>query len=322
MYSKRNVVNALPLPNQPATARHWAIDFVMLAAIWGASFLFTRMGVVEFGPLPTAALRVMVAALFLMPLVWMRGLLPALLENWKKVAFIGMLNSGIPFACFAFALLSITTGMSAILNASVPMFGAVVAWVWLKDKPTRSRILGLLMGFAGVAMLAWDAASFKPGASGIAPAWAVLACLLACVCYALSASYTQRYLVGVPPLVTSAGSMLGASAGLALPAAWLWPAQNPSLRAWLALVLVGVLCTGVAYVLFFRLIKNAGPAKALSVTFMVPLFAVLYGTVFLGEAVTAWMVLCAGVIVCGTALSTGLLKLPASAATATSPPPH
>ena len=281
----------------------------MLAAIWGASFLFTRIGVVEFGPLPTAAMRVMVAALFLMPLVWMRGLLPALLQDWKKVALIGMLNSGIPFACFAFALLSITTGLSAILNASVPMFGALVAWFWLKDKPTRSRLLGLLMGFAGVAMLAWDAASFKSGTAGVAPAWAVLACLLACVCYALSASYTKRYLGGVPPLVTSAGSMLGASAGLALPAALMWPSHNPSMRAWLALVLVGVLCTGVAYILFFRLIESAGPAKALSVTFLVPVFAVLYGVLFLGEVVTPWMLLCAAVIVCGTALSTGLLKL-------------
>ena len=300
-------MNALPLASPP---RPWATDFVMLAAMWGASFLFTRMGVVEFGPLPTAAVRVTVAALFLTPLVWLRGQLPVLRLHWKKVAFIGMLNSGVPFACFAFALLSITTGLSAILNASVPMFGAVVAWVWLKDKPTRSRVLGLLMGFAGVAMLAWDAASFKPGVSGIAPAWAVLACLLACVCYALSASYTQRHLASLPPLVTSAGSMLGASAGLALPAAVLWPTHNPSARAWLALVVVGVVCTGLAYILFFRLIKNAGPAKALSVTFLVPLFAVLYGTAFLGEAVTTWMVLCAGVIVCGTALSTGLLKLP------------
>ena len=302
-------MNVLQTTTTTIAPRNWATDFVLLAAMWGASFLFTRMGVVEFGPLPTAAMRVAVAALFLTPLVWLRGLLPELYKHWKKVAFMGMLNSGIPFACFAFALLSISTGLSAILNASVPMFGAVVAWLWLKDKPTRSRILGLLMGFAGVAMLAWDAASFKSGASGIAPAWAVLACLLGCVCYALSASYTQRFLVGVSPLVTSAGSMLGASAGLALPAALLWPTHNPSARAWLAVGVVGVMCTGLAYILFFRLIKNAGPAKALSVTFLVPVFAVLYGALFLGEVVTPWMLLCAAVIVCGTALSTGLLKL-------------
>jgi drug/metabolite transporter (DMT)-like permease len=289
--------------------RNWAIDFVLLAAIWGASFLFTRLSVGEFGPLPTAAVRVAIAAAFLLPLVLMRGLGPTLAKNWRHVFLIGMFNSGIPFACFAFALLSITTGLSAILNATVPMFGALVAWIWLKDKPNHSRLLGLVVGFAGVAMLAWDKATFKPDASGLAPGWAVLACLLACVCYALSASYTKRYLTGLPPLVTAAGSQIGATVGLALPALWLWPTSMPGTTAWLALLAVGVLCTGVAYILYFRLIENAGPARALAVTFVIPVFAVFYGALFLSEAVTLWMLLCAVIIVCGTALSTGLLKI-------------
>ena len=291
-----------------ASPKSWAMDFVLLAAIWGSSFLFTRIGAVEFGPLPTAAVRVAIASLFLLPLVWLRGLLPVLRQHWRRIFLIGMLNSGIPFACFAFALLSISTGLSAILNATVPMFGALVAWAWLKDKPTGWRILGLVIGFAGVALLAWDKASFKPGASGVAPGWAVLACLFACVCYGISASYTKRYLGGLPPLVTAAGSQVGATLGLALPALWLWPARMPGASAWLALGVVGVVCTGIAYILFFRLIENAGPPRALSVTFLVPVFAVLYGALFLGESVTPWMVGCAGVIVLGTALSTGLLK--------------
>jgi len=289
--------------------RGWGGDFILLAAIWGSSFLFMRLGTVEFGPLPTAAVRVAIAALFLLPIVWLRGLLPELRKNWKRIFFIGVLNSGIPFACFSFALLSITTGLSAILNATVPMFGALVAWAWLKDKPDASRVLGLVVGFAGVAMLAWDKATFKPDASGVAPGWAVLACMLACICYGISASYTKRYLSGLNPLVTAAGSQVGATLGLALPALWLWPAHMPGSTAWLALLAVGMLCTGLAYILFFRLIENAGPQRALSVTFLVPVFAVLYGVLFLGEAVTGWMVVCAAVIVCGTALSTGLLKL-------------
>ena len=292
-----------------ATPKNWLSDFLLLAAIWGSSFLFMHLAVVDFGPLPTAAVRVAIAALFLLPIVWFKGLLPDLLKHWKKVFFIGLLNSGIPFACFAFALLSITTGMSSILNATVPMFGALVAWLWLKDKPNTSRILGLLIGFAGVAMLAWDKATFKPDASGVSPGWAVLACLFACVCYGISASYTKRYLGGMPPLVTAAGSQIGATLGLALPAIWLWPAHPPGMAAWLALLVVGVLCTGLAYILFFRLIENAGPPRALSVTFLVPVFAVLYGVLFLSETVTLWMLLCAVVIVCGTSLSTGLLKL-------------
>ena len=291
----------------------WLTDFVLLAAIWGSSFLFMRISAVEFGALPTAAVRVTIAALFLLPLVWLRGLLPELREHWRKVFFVGVLNSGIPFACFAFALLSITTGLSSILNATVPMFGALVAWLWLKDKPDGSRVLGLVIGFAGVAMLAWRAtgpgAGFKATADGATPGLAVLACLLACFCYGISASYTKRYLTGMPPLVTAAGSQIGASLGLALPAIWFWPTQMPGTHAWLALLAVGVLCTGVAYIIFFRLIENAGPPRALTVTFLVPVFAVLYGVLLLGEHVTTWMLLYAAVIVCGTALSTGLLRL-------------
>lgn len=291
------------------TARGWIADFVLLAAIWGSSFLFMRLGTVEFGALPTAAVRVAVAAVFLMPLLWLRGLTPQLRQHWKPVFVVGVLNSGIPFVLFSFALLSITTGLSAILNATVPLFGALVAWLWLNDRPGGSRVVGLAIGFAGVALLAWDSASFKADGSGVAPGWAVLACLLATLCYGVAANATKRYLSGLPALVTAAGSQLSATAALALPALWFWPARMPSLKAWVSLLALGVLCTGIAYVLYFRLIERAGPARALAVTFVVPVFAVFYGVLFLGETLTGWMLLCGLVIVCGTALSTGLLKL-------------
>jgi drug/metabolite transporter (DMT)-like permease len=231
-------------------------------------------------------------------------------RHWWKVMLIGILNSGLPFILFAFALLSITTGLSSILNATVPLFGALVAWWWLKDKPTGSRVLGLVIGFAGVAMLAWDEASFKPSASGIAPAWAIVACLVATVCYGIAANATKRFLSGLPPLVTATGSQVGASAALAVPALWLRPEQMPSSQAWLAVLVVGVLCTGVAYILYFRLIEMAGPARALAVTFVLPVFAILYGALFLREQVTLWMLAWGVVVVLGTALATGLLKLP------------
>jgi drug/metabolite transporter (DMT)-like permease len=287
------------------------VDFAALAAIWGASFLFMRLAVVDFGFVATAFVRVTIAAAFLLPLLLWRGLGPVLRRHWWKIGLVGLLNSGIPFMLFSFALLSITTGLSAILNATVPLFGALVAWWWLKDGLTGSRVAGLVIGLAGVAMLAWDKASFRPGASGFAPGWAVLACLAACVCYAFAASATKRHLTGLPPLVTATGSQLGAATGLAIPAAFAWPQQVPGTQAWLAVAAVGVLCTGVAYILYFRLIEQAGPARALAVTCVVPVFAILYGALFLAEAVTPWMLVCGVVIVCGTALSTGLLKLPA-----------
>ena len=282
---------------------------MLLAALWGSSFLFMRLGTVEFGAIPTAGVRVAIASLFLLPLLLWRGLGPQLARHWKKTFFIGLLNSGIPFACFSFALLSISTGLSSILNATVPLFGAMVAWVWLKDRPHGLRILGLVIGFVGVALLAWDKASFKPDASGPATGWAELACLLACLCYAIAASFTKRHLGGLPSLVTATGSQLGATLGLALPTLWLWPQRMPGTTAWLALLAVGVLCTGVAYILYFRLIENVGPARALTVTFVVPVFAVIYGTIFLNEAVSMWMAFCGAIIVCGTALSAGLLRL-------------
>ena len=135
------------------------------------------------------------------------------------------------------------------------------------------------------------------------------ACLLATVCYGWSANAAKRYLGGMPALVTATGSQIGALLVLVLPGLWYWPERTPSLQAWLSLLVVGVVCTGVAYVLYFRLIEHAGPARALAVTFVVPVFAMFYGVLFLDEAVTGWMLLCGGVIVCGTALSTGLLKL-------------
>ncbi len=281
---------------------------MLLAAIWGASFLFTRLGSAEFGVLPTAGMRVSIAAAFLLPLLVARGQIGVLRIHWKKIFFLGMLNSGIPFVLYAFALQSISTGLSSLLNATVPLFGALVAWLWLKDRPQGLKVVGLLVGFTGVAMLAWGKASFKPDASGLVTGWAVLACLGACLCYGLSASFTRRYLSGQPSLVIATGSQVGATLGLALPTLLFWPSQPPSATAWLALLAVGVLCTGIAYVLFFRLVDKVGASGSLTVTFLIPVFAMIYGVVFLGESITSWMLVCGAVILCGTALSMGLFK--------------
>ena len=282
---------------------------MLLAALWGGSFLFTRIANKEFGALPTVGVRVAVASLCLLPLLLWQGHGRTLLRHWKQLWFVGMLNSGIPFACFSFALMSISTGLSAILNATAPLFGALIAWLWLHDRPGRSRVLGLVIGFLGVALLAWDKASFKPDASGLSTGWAVLACLVACVCYGVAGNYTKRHLDGLPTLVTATGSQLGATLGLALPTWWLWPAQMPGRTAWLAVLAVGVFCTGLAYVLYFSLIGKVGPARAITVTFVVPAFAGVYGALFLSETVTPWMLFCGAIIICGTALSANLIRL-------------
>ncbi len=295
-------------PNGIAIAKPWRQDFLLLAAIWGSSFMFTRFAALEFGAIATAGLRVLIAALFLLPLMALKGHWPAFRQHWRMTFLVGVLNSAIPFACFSYAILSISTGLSSMLNATVPMFGALVAWIWLKDRPNGLRILGLGVGFLGVSLLAWDKASFKPDATGASSGWAVLACLLACLCYGMAASFTKRFLGGIPAMVTAAGSQSGATLVLTLPMLWLWPAQTPGVSAWAGVAVLGVLCTGFAYILYFRLIERAGPARALTVTFLIPVFAVAYGVLLLGEAVTPWMLLCGAIIICGTALASGIAQ--------------
>lgn len=288
------------------TEVRWVREFFLLSSLWGASFLFMRLGAAEFGPLPTAGLRVTLATVFLWPIMVQQGQWPALRKHWRAVLFAGIINSAIPFALYAWAVLHITTGLASILNAAVPLFGAIIAWLWLGDRIGRLRSVGLGIGFFGVALLAWRAPGGAGGKSELA-LLAVGACMGATMFYALAASYARRYLGGIPPLATATGSQLGAALFLALPMVWTWPEQMPGLRAWLAIAAISVLCTGIAYILYFRLIVHAGPSRALAVTFLAPVFAVLYGVIFLSETVTLWMAGCALVIVLGTLLSTGLL---------------
>jgi drug/metabolite transporter (DMT)-like permease len=286
-------------------------EFLLLAALWGASFLFMRLGAAELGPLPTAGVRVALAALFLLPVFLVKGVWGDFHKRSRHILFVGLLNSGIPFALFAFAVMHISTGLTSILNATVPLTGALVAWVWLKDRPDAWRATGLAIGFVGVCLLVIGKSGFSlaPGAASAGHALvAMLACLLATLCYGLAASFTKRYLTGVHPLATASGSQIGAALGLVLPTWWLWPEQPISTHAWSAMVAVALLCTSLAYILFFRIIAQAGPSKALTVTFLVPVFALLYGRLFLDESITPWMIGCGLVIMAGTALSTGLIQ--------------
>jgi len=281
-------------------------ELVLLAALWGASFLFMRLGAHEFGAVPLAAVRVGLASLMLLPLLASRAQLGELRTHWRGLLLVGVLNSAVPFALFSFAALSITAGLSSIVNATTPLWTAVVAFVWLRQGLTRWRALGLVIGFAGVAFLAWDKASFKPGADH-AGLWAVLACALATLCYGIAANATKRLLSGVPPLVVATGSQAAAALLLALPAAWLWPATLPGAVAWGAVAALAALCTALAYLLYFRLMSRVGPTNAVSVTFLIPLFAMLWGALFLQEAVTAQMVAGGAIVLVGIALALGLV---------------
>ena len=280
-----------------------ALELVALAALWGASFLFMRIAVPAFGPVALVFLRLAGAALLLVPLLAARGELGSLRRHWRAIAIVGVLNSALPFLCFAYAALSITAGLSAILNSATPLFAAVVAWLWLGERMTPLRMVGLAVGFAGVLWIGWDSADFRPGGS----AWAIAACLVATLSYAVAPSLTKRHLANAPPLAAAAGSQLAAAVLLALPAVHWWPGVAPSAHDWVVAALLAVFGTGVGYILYFRLIANAGPTNAVAVTYLIPLFAVLWGGVFLGERLTLPIVVGCAVIFLGTALATGVL---------------
>jgi drug/metabolite transporter (DMT)-like permease len=278
-------------------------ELVALAALWGGAFLFMRVAVPAFGPIALVFLRVAGAALLLVPLLGARGELAALRRHWRTIAVVGLTNSALPFLCFAYAALTINAGLSAIFNSATPLFAAIVAWLWLGDRMTPLRVLGLATGFAGVVWIGWDKADFGPGGS----AWAIAACLLATMSYGVSPSLTKKKLGAVPPLAIAAGSQVAAALMLALPAALFWPEVAPSLHAWEMAGLLAIFGTGLAYLLYFRLIANAGPSNAVAVTYLIPLFAVLWGGIFLGERLTLPLVLGCAVIFVGTALATGVL---------------
>ena len=287
-------------------------ELLLLGALWGASFLFMRMGATEFGPIALVFVRVAGAAALLLPMLLLRGHGAVLRQHWRAIALVGIINSALPFLGFAVAALVLSAGLMGIFNATAPIWTALIAWAWLGERPAKARALGLALGLAGAVGLAWSRAEVKVGVAGISPALGLAACLLASVCYGIAANYSRRRLVGVPPMATAAGSQLSAALILALPAWWAWPAEAPGAAAWGSAIALALLCTGLAYVLYFRLIAHTGATNAMTVTFLIPAFAMAWGWLALGERPGPDMLIGAAVILAGTALAIGLVRWPAA----------
>lgn len=289
-------------------------NLLVLAALWGASFLFIRVGVAEFGVAPLMALRVSIGAAFLLVVLAMKK---GVAGGWQgargklgPLFVVGVLNSAAPFCLFAFAELTLSAGLTSVINATTPLWGALVAFVWFNDRLSGTRIAGLVIGFAGVLMLVWDQLSAPLGANGtpvppLTTALAAGAALGATALYGVAANYTKRYVSGVDALTIATGSMVGASIALLPLAALSWPTGAVSLHAWTAVLALGIACTGIAYVLYFELLASAGPARAMTVTFVIPIFGILWGALFLAESVSLRMIEACVVVLVGTALATG-----------------
>jgi drug/metabolite transporter (DMT)-like permease len=203
--------------------------------------------------------------------------------------------------------LYVNAGFDAVLNATVPLWTGLIAFVWLKAPMSRAQVIGMLVGMAGVVVLVWD--KIGEGQAGV---WlATAAVLLATLCYGFAINYSKTRLAGVPPFVVAGGSQLAATLVLLPLAFWYWPTATVSATAWYAVLALGVVCTGLAYAIFYRLLDRVGSAYAASVTFLIPIFGVIWGAIFLKEEVTPGMVLGCLIILLGTALATGKLNLSA-----------
>ena len=296
-----------------STLHHKAsIELLLLAAIWGASFMFMRVGAPEFGPIVFAALRTGIAAIFLITCLVLFKETKALKGRWRDIFVVGALNTAIPFTLFSFATLTLTAGTASVLNATAPMFSAIVAYIWLKDKLSLSAMFGLVIGFIGVYLLVSDNLHFdieftdkSVENNALLP---TLAAMLAALCYGISANYTKKNLSTIKPLALAAGSQISATTMLLPLSLFFIPETLPSSNAMWSVLLIGVICTGVAYILFFRLIAQLGPAKAISVTYLIPAFGILWGALFLGETISLMMLLGGGIILLGVALTTGVLR--------------
>lgn len=282
------------------------VDFLLLSALWGASFLFMRVAAPEFGPASLMLLRCAIGALTLAPILWFLARDQVSVRRFVIAGLVGIVNSAVPFVLLAFAALSLTAGVLSTLNATAPFWGAMIAYLWLKERMTQWQVLGLMIGFSGVYFLV-DAGPSAGSADPALVAVAVAAALAATLAYGIAANLAKRLLTGTDPLVNATASQVGAAAFLLIPGLVFWPGRLPGPAAWWSIGLLGVFSTGIAYLLFFRLIRNIGPSRAITVTFAVPVFGMLFGWIFLSERVSFGMMVAAAVIVLGCALTTRVI---------------
>ena len=290
-------MNDPSLPPQRPVAR-WLtpLEIGVLGAIWGGSFLFMRVSAADFGVFALVEVRLALGALALLPVVW-RARAQLAGAGWWRLAAIGAINSALPFTLFAWGAERAPAGIGAISNSMTVPFTALVAFALYRERISALRALGLCAGLAGVVVLA----SGRIGGASVGPA--VLAGTLAALLYSVGANLIRRSLVGIPASAVAGATLLCASL-LMLPLAVAnWPKDPIRGASWLSAVLLGVLCTGAAFVLYYRLIHRIGAPRATTVTYLIPLFGVVWAWLLLGEALTASMALAGALILGGVALS-------------------
>lgn len=276
------------------------IRLLILAAIWGGSFMFTRISAPVLGPVILIECRVGLAMLLLLSVAQFLGKPLNAREHWRHYLTLGVINNAIPFLLFAYAAQTLTAADMAILNATSPIWGAVIGAVWKQHSLNKRTLLGLSLGVLGVGLVVGlDRVNLPPGA-----ALAITACLTASCCYGIATNYA-RSAKTVDSFSNAHGSMWAATLFVAPAVPFASVHATPGTGVILAVLAVGILCTGIAMLLYFRLVRDIGATSALTVTFLIPAFGILWGHLFLHEVITAGMMTGTAVVLIGTALVTG-----------------
>jgi drug/metabolite transporter (DMT)-like permease len=269
------------------------VELGVLGAIWGASFLFMRVAVHDFGPMPLVEVRLGLGSLVLLPFLWRARAQFAQPKLWGKLALIGAINSAVPFMLFAWAAQRAPAGIGAIANAMTVLFTALVGFLFFGEKIGTKRAIALFTGFAGVVVLA------SGKTAGASVGWAVVAGSTAAFLYGIGINLVRRHLTGLPPAAV-ASATLGMSTLLTLPFAVAnWPQHAIPLKSWLSAGMLGVLCTGIAFVMYYRLIARIGASRASTVTYLIPVFGVAWAWMLLGEPLT-WTMAISGALILGS----------------------
>jgi drug/metabolite transporter (DMT)-like permease len=255
-----------------------------------------RVAARDFGAFGIVEVRLFLGAVVLLPFLW-RARAQFNRHLWLRLAGIAAINSAIPFVLFAWAAERAPAGIGAIANATTVMFTALIALVLYGESISARRTVGLIAGFAGVVVLA----SGKMGGVSVWPA--ALAGTGAALLYGFGANLIRRQLVGLPPGAVAAATLLCSAAFISPLAVATWPSTSIPALSWLCAVLLGVLCTGLAFVLYYRLIHRIGASRAATVTYLVPLFGVLWAWLALGEPLTVSMAVAGALILGGVALN-------------------
>jgi drug/metabolite transporter (DMT)-like permease len=276
------------------------IQLITLAAIWGGSFIFMRIAATPIGPVALIEGRVLFAAITLLFISWiMKKKLP-LRHNTRHFFILGLFNTALPFLLFAYAVQTLNASSLAIINATAPIWGTLIATVVYKNKLTVQVLIGLMLGVIGVMLLVgWEAMNI--GKDAILP---VIAAVFAAFSYGIATNYAKTA-PKVDAYANAHGSMWAAVI-IVLPLLLFFPLrESPSSDIGISVLLLGVVCTGLAYLLYFRLVADIGPASTLSVTFLIPIFGILWGNLFLGEQIGFNTLFGSILVITGTMFVTG-----------------